>query len=240
MARRYFVDSLPPPGGTVLVGDVAHHLSTVMRARPGDALLLGDGRGRECDATVERSGGGKVAVQVGETRVVEPHRFELHVAFAPPKWTRADWLFEHGTETGVAVFWPLWTERSRPQGGRADRWQKLVRAAAGQCDRAWLPDVREVTELADFLQAPSLPKQRFLADGDGEPCPSAIDGGAAALLVGPEGGFTPAERALAVQHGFVPIALGPHVLRTETAALCGASALVLAASRGARTPPPRS
>lgn len=240
MARRYFVDSLPKEGGTVLVGDVAHHLATVLRVRPGDTLVLGDGKGSECEARVERAGGGKVAIEAGPSRVVEPHRFELHVAFAPPKWTRADWLFEHGTEAGVAVFWPLWTERSRPQGGRTDRWDKLVRAAAGQCDRAWLPAVREVAELADFLDAPDLPKQRFLADGEGAPCPAAIEPTGAVLLVGPEGGFTPAERELALARGFLPVALGPHVLRTETAALVGASSLLLAASRAARTPPPRS
>lgn len=230
MARRYFVDSLPPRGGTVLVGDVAHHLATVLRMRPGDELLLCDGKGNECTATVERAGGGKVAIQASESRRVASTPFSLHVAFAAPKWTRADWLLEHGTEVGVTTFWPLWTERTRPQGGRQDRWEKIIRAAAGQCDRAFLPEVRDVTEFADFLRAPEVPQVRFLADGDGAPCPASVQG-PAALLVGPEGGFTQAEREQAIVAGFTPVGLGPHVLRTETAALVGASALLLAMQR---------
>ncbi|MEQ1634225.1 MAG: RsmE family RNA methyltransferase [Planctomycetota bacterium] len=239
MARRYFVDSLPQEGGTVLVGDPAHHLAVVLRVRPGDSMVLCDGKGNECDATVVRSGGGKVAIQASRSRHQEPHATVLHVAFAPPKWTRADWLLEHGTEVGIGVFWPLWTERTRPQGGRHDRWDKVIRAAAGQCDRAYLPLVKEVTEFAEFLRDPSLPTARFLADGDGPPAPATTTGDAV-LLVGPEGGFTAGERAAAIAAGFTPIGLGPHVLRTETAALVGAAAILLATSRAAGTHPPRS
>ncbi len=241
MARRYFVDELPAPGGTILVGDVAHHLANVLRMRPGDELVLADGNGAQCRAVVERSGGGKVALQIGAREVVPADPFCLHIAFAPPKWTRAEWLFEHGTEVGIGVFWPLWTARTRPQGGRQDRWQKLVRAAAGQCDRAHLPEVQPILELPAFLQRQDLPTLRYLADGDGAPVPASLpDTGCAVLLVGPEGGFAPGERELALAQGFVPIGLGPHVLRTETAALVGAAALLLGATRSARTPPPRS
>ena len=96
-----------------------------------------------------------------------------------------------------------------------------------------LPEVREVTEFADFLASPDLPTLKLLADGEGKPCPSAVPGNAAVLLVGPEGGFTEAERAQAIASGFQPIGLGPHVLRTETAALVGAGALLLATMRNA-------
>jgi len=239
MARRYFVDHLPEPGGCVLTGEVAHHLGTVLRVQPGDRLLLADGKGGQCAATVERQGPGKLALQVEPAVTVPPPSFRLHLAFAPPRWTRADWLFEHGTEVGVAAFWPLWTERTRPQGGRVDRWQKLVRAAAGQCDRAWLPDVHEVQTMAEFLQRDDLPAQRFVGSGDGPPPPTELQG-TAVLLVGPQGGFAEAEAAAAADAGFRPIGLGPHVLRTETAALVGAAAMMLAATRAAGTPPPRS
>jgi 16S rRNA (uracil1498-N3)-methyltransferase len=236
MARRYFVDELPPAGEAVLGGEVAHHLANVLRVQPGDALVLADGNGAQCRAVVERCGAGKVALQVAGSECVPRPGAQLHVAFAPPRWTRADWLFEHGTEVGIDAFWPLWTERSRPQGGRADRWQKIVRAAAGQCDRAWLPEVRDVTELGALLQHAALPAQRFLADGDGPPAPVALAGDAV-LLVGPEGGFTAAERAAIAAAGFSPIGLGPFVLRTETAALVGASALRLAGLRAALARP---
>ncbi|MGE3173212.1 MAG: 16S rRNA (uracil(1498)-N(3))-methyltransferase [Planctomycetota bacterium] len=240
MARRYFIDELPDDGGAVLVGDTAHHLATVLRVRPGDAIVLADGRGGSCEATVERVGGGKVALQAGPIAREPAPAFRLHVAFAPPRWTRADWLFEHGTELGVTTFWPLWTERTRPQGGRTDRWDKLIRAAAGQCDRSWLPEVRPVTELAAFLADPALPERRFVGAGDGSPLPAELDAANAALLVGPEGGFTAAEQQAIAAAGFAAVSLGPHVLRTETAALVGAAALGLAAMRAAGSPPPRS
>jgi 16S rRNA (uracil1498-N3)-methyltransferase len=152
----------------------------------------------------------------------------VHVAFAPPKLTRAEWLFEHGTEAGVSVFHPLWTSRTRPQGERADRWSRIVRAAAGQCDRDWLPDVRPLRELETFLADPALPAARFVADAGAPPLGElAPRQGEVLLLVGPEGGFTPAEQHAAAAAGFVPAGLGPHTLRTETAALVGA-AVVLA------------
>lgn len=239
MARRYFLDDLPSPGGHVLVGEVGHHLGSVLRVRQGDEVLLADGKGRQCRAVVERAGGGKVALRVEPTVAVDRSPFALHVAFAPPKWTRADWLLEHGTEVGIDTFWPLWTERTRPQGHRHDRWLSVVRAAAGQCDRAWLPTVQPVSEFTAFVQRTDLPPLRFLAAGGAAPAPAELRG-SAVLLVGPEGGFTDDEAAQAMAHGFVPIGLGPHVLRTETAALVGAAMLQIAATRSAGTPPPRS
>src|SRR5262249_48982295 len=150
----------------------------------------------------------------------------VHVAFAPPRFPRAEWLLEHGTEVGVAVFHPLTSERTGPQGSaRLDRWQKVVRAAAGQCDRAWLPEVRPLRSLRAFLADPGLPADRRIAAA-GAPPPSAPVRGDVLLLVGPEGGLSPDEQELARERAFAPMGLGPHVLRTETAALVGAAVLV--------------
>lgn len=228
MARRYFLDELPPPGPATLHGDVVHHLMHVLRAEPGDIVILGDGRGLECRARIERHKKDDLQVTVDAPSAVPPPALRVHVAFAPPRFARAEWLFEHGTEVGIAVFHPLWTERTRPQGERDERWQKIVRAAAGQCDRAFLPEIRPLRPLREFLVDHSLPRDRRLASG-GAPPPAVLTAGEVLLLVGPEGGFAPEEQALAQHHGFVPMGLGPHVLRTETAALVGAAALLLAA-----------
>ena len=152
MARRYFVDELPPAGEALLGGEVAHHLANVLRVQPGDALVLADGNGAQCRAVVERCGAGKVALQVAGSECVPRPGAQLHVAFAPPRWTRADWLFEHGTEVGIDAFWPLWTERSRPQGGRADRWQKIVERLLRLAGiDAQGPTVRAPREVRDTL-----------------------------------------------------------------------------------------
>jgi 16S rRNA (uracil1498-N3)-methyltransferase len=230
MARRYFVDPLPAPGPATLRGEVAHHLATVLRVRAGERLVLGDGHGRQSEAEVLRVQARAVAVTVAPSAAVPPLPLRLHLAFAPPRLLRAEWLFEHGTEVGVAVFRPLLTERTRPQAGRIDRWRKLVRAAAGQCDRAHLPEVHEPCPLAQFLDEPALPPRRLLA-APGAPPPPAVAAGELVLLVGPEGGFAEAEQQLVSARGFAPVGLGPLVLRTETAAVVGAALLLVRAGR---------
>jgi 16S rRNA (uracil1498-N3)-methyltransferase len=230
MARRYLTAALPEPGPWQLPADVAHHVCTVLRLRAGDRFVLYDGRGRQCDAQLleaSRTDGGRAPrVEVGPIASVPPPARHLHLAFAPPRWQRAEWLFEHGTELGVMDFHPLWTERTRPQGERADRWRKLTVAAAGQCDRAWLPEVHEPRSLAEFLADPTLPATRFVGVG-GAARPEPGTAQQLVLLVGPEGGLTGDELAAATAAGFLPCGLGPHVLRTETAALVGAALLLV-------------
>src|SRR5687767_388382 len=116
MAHRYFVDPLPRQGTARLDGEVAHHLGTVLRKRAGDEIVLGDGRGSTALARVVAASKGTVEVEVGAAVAAPLPRVRVQLAFAPPRLARAEWLFEHATEVGVAVFRPLWTERVRPQG----------------------------------------------------------------------------------------------------------------------------
>jgi 16S rRNA (uracil1498-N3)-methyltransferase len=226
MSQRYFLPSLPPPGPAELHGDLAHHLGRVLRVRPGDEVRLGDGHGGTALATVVAATKTSVQVTVAAASLAPPPPIRVHVAFAPPRLARAEWLFEHGTEAGIAVFHPLWTTRTRPQGERPERWLRIVQAAAGQSDRAWLPEVRPVREFAAFL-ASQLPAARFLAHPG---APSLLERRGVhdepLLLVGPEGGLSPDEERAAIAAGFVPAGLGPHILRTETAALVGAALLL--------------
>lgn len=228
MAQRYFVDPLPATGPARLDGDLAHHLGTVLRAAPGDELRLGDGRGGAAVAVVRSVQRGRIDVDVLAVQQQPPPQLVVHVAFALARLPRVDWLFEHGTEVGVSGFFPLWTSRTRPGGERVDRWRKLVLAAAGQCDRLFVPEVHAPMALEQFLAGP-LPERRFVAAKDA-PRLSAPAAGAAVLLVGPEGGLTDTEQAAAVASGFVPVGLGPFTLRTETAALVGAALLLAGAA----------
>lgn len=226
MANRYFLAELPPPGRHPLPDALAHHLGRVLRARVGDALRLGDGRGGTAAATVAAIDRRGVLVEVGPRSQEPPPPCMLTLAFAVPRLQRVEWLLEHGTELGVACFQPIWTQRTRPTEARADRWERIVAAAAGQCDRAWLPTVLPGCELAALLARPDLPASRFVARPDGEP-PKPPPAGDALLLVGPEGGFTDEELAAVAGAGCRGVRLGRHVLRTETAALVGAAVLLL-------------
>jgi 16S rRNA (uracil1498-N3)-methyltransferase len=226
MAQRYFLDSLPTHGSFELRGDTAHHLATVLRAKVGEHVRLGDGRGRTVEAVIRSARKDQVQLEVLASEQAPPPARCVHVAFAPPRLNRAEWLFEHGTEVGIAVFHPLWTTRTRPQGERPERWQKIVAAALGQCDRAWLPRIEPAQELADFLAQKDLPAHRFLAAAGGPPLQPLAGVQEYLLLVGPEGGFSAGEHDAALAAGFLPRGLGPHTLRTETAALVGAALLL--------------
>lgn len=224
MANRYFVEALPAAGRHELPEDVAHHLARVLRCRPGDAVRLGDGAGGTADAVVATADKRGVVVDVQAIHRDPPPPVALTLAFALPRLQRAEWLLEHGTEVGVAAFQPIWTARTRPGNERPDRWQRIVTAAAGQCDRAWLPVVRPACDLAELLARPEV-GTRLLASPGGVPC-RPLDAGSATLLVGPEGGFAVDELAAIAAAGYAGVRLGGHVLRTETAALVGAALLL--------------
>jgi 16S rRNA (uracil1498-N3)-methyltransferase len=227
MPARFFLPSLPSAGMATVEGDVAHHLAHVLRARPGHTIMLADGRGGTAVATVQTVDRRTVVLQVDSPRQASPPARRVLVAFAPPRLQRAEWLFEHGTEVGIDVFQPLWTARTRPQGERPERWLRIVRAAAGQCDRDWLPTIEPVRELAELLADPGLPAARFLTQAGGAALAELAPRGAdVQLLVGPEGGLTADEQRAALAAGFVPASLGPHVLRTETAALVAAATVI--------------
>jgi 16S rRNA (uracil1498-N3)-methyltransferase len=200
-------------------------LARVLRVRIGETVWLGDGRGRTATATITAVQKQLVGIELGEIAQEPPLHPALTLAFAVPRPSRADWLVEHATEVGVQSLQPLWTERSRPQGLRADRWRKVAAAAAGQCARAWLPEVHEPIELTKLLERPPE-GVRLLADTDGSPIEFAGDAVAAVLLIGPEGGFSPQEREAAAAAGFATVKFGAHILRTETAALVGAAILL--------------
>ena len=224
MANRYFVEALPADGRHALPEDVAHHLARVLRCRPGDPVRLGDGVGGTAEAVVVAADKRGVTVDVQAVRREPSPTVELTLAFALPRLQRAEWLLEHGTEVGVAAFQPIWTARTRPGNERPDRWQRIVTAAAGQCDRAWLPTVRPACALADLL-AQMARGPRLLASIAGEEC-RPLAAGPATLLVGPEGGFDADELAAITAAGYAGVRLGRHILRTETAALVGAAMLL--------------
>jgi 16S rRNA (uracil1498-N3)-methyltransferase len=219
----------------------------VLRLQPGGAITLFNGDGGEYSATVLRMGRSDVAVRVysHQSRECEPSR-RVHLAVGMPANDRMDWLVEKATELGVASVQPLHTAHSvlRLSGERATKkqahWQGVATAACEQCGGNRVPTVMPVDELAAWLKTanpadpvdaatPLLRCVLSLADGS-QPLAAVLASQPAhtpvLFLSGPEGGLSPSEDAAARAAGFVPVTLGPRVLRAETAAL---AALVLAA-----------
>ncbi|MGH9187426.1 MAG: 16S rRNA (uracil(1498)-N(3))-methyltransferase [Acidimicrobiales bacterium] len=191
-----------------------HHFERVLRLRPGDPITVGDGQGgwRTCRL-------GPIVEPVSELVVEAPSSPVLTVAFALVKGERPEWIVQKLTELGIDRIVPFTAARSviRWDGERVAhhhvRAVAVARAAAMQSRRAWLPDVDPV---ADFNDVATL-GGAALADRDGGP-PTLNH---FTMLVGPEGGWSPAERS----SGLPVVRLGTGVLRAETAAVAAGAVL---------------
>jgi 16S rRNA (uracil1498-N3)-methyltransferase len=219
VSERFFVEQPLAIGRVGLAGPEAHHLATVCRLRPGDAVVLFNGDGREYAAHVVAAG--KRLVELEVTAESAPRRevgCRLEVAAPLPKGDRAQFLLEKLTEIGVTAFTPLRTARSvvHPGETKRDRLQRHVIEASKQCGRNVLLRVGPLTDWAAFVGG-DLPARRLLAHPGGEEL--TRESGDAALAVGPEGGLTDAEVEQARAAGWRVVGLGPRVLRVETAAL---------------------
>ena len=241
--------TLEPGTEFALPAAAARHVQ-VRRLQPGDALVLFDGAGLEADAAVLAIGRREVSVRVLGVRpaLARELPFAVTLAFGMPANERIDALVEKASELGVAALQPLHTARSvlRLDGERAARrqahWQAVAAAASEQCGRAVVPAVGAVRSLSQWLGglegagagAANAPAARWLLSTDAAAPAWAVraavgPAGATVVLSGPEGGFEAAESAAAVAAGFVPVSLGPRVLRADTAPLAALAALALAA-----------
>lgn len=234
---RLFVASPPVSRRRiVLPASAARHVQ-VLRLPPGAPLVLFDGGGCEWPAQVTRITRSEVEVEPAEPRRVDREiGIDVTIAIGMPANDRMDYVVEKATELGAAGLQPLVCERSvlRLAGERAAKkvahWQGVAVAACEQCGRNRLPRIEAVRSLPEWLGG--LPpaaegEARWLLSPGAAPPPPAPR--AATLLSGPEGGLAPDEEAIARSRGFVPVGLGPRVLRADTAPLALLAHLALAA-----------
>jgi len=239
VAGLFYVEALPEVGGLAVVdGDAGFHAATVRRIRPGEQLTLGDGAGVLAECRVEEADRGGLRARVLERRQVAPAAPPVTVVQALPKSERSELAIELATESGADAFLAWQADRcvARWDGPRADkglrRWQATIRAAAGQSRRAHIPPVDGVlgtTELAGWVREQVGGGMTVLVLHDaataGLPAQAVSTAPALALVVGPEGGITEAERDALISAGAVAARLGPTVLRTSTAAAVALGAL---------------
>jgi 16S rRNA (uracil1498-N3)-methyltransferase len=224
MVDRFYINCPLAPGVVSIQGAEAHHLATVCRLRPGDRVCLFNGDGREYAAevlTVERRKHAAVSLRVESA--ASPMRelpFPLEVAAPLPKGDRAQFLLEKLTELGVTTFVPLHTRRSvvHPGEARHDKLERYVIEASKQCGRNVLMAVGDLADWEEYCRRAELPALRLLAH-PGAAAGPATAGQAAALAVGPEGGFTEEEVEMARAASWQMVGLGPRILRVETAVL---------------------
>ncbi|MFN7028158.1 MAG: 16S rRNA (uracil(1498)-N(3))-methyltransferase [Sphingopyxis sp.] len=223
---RLFVDlPLAADAAPTIDGPAAHYLLNVMRLKVGAPILLFDNRSGEWLAIVADAGKRSLTVRIEcQTRAIEQVP-DLWLCFAPVKKARLDWIIEKATELGVARLQPVITERTIVERVKRERLEAQVIEACEQCGRTALPILGEPIKLAQMLaEWPADRALLFADEAGGVPLSTVQAPAPAAILVGPEGGFTTRERDLLLENAAVRrIALGPRILRAETAAIAAMS-----------------
>jgi 16S rRNA (uracil1498-N3)-methyltransferase len=231
---RIYADIDLVDGAKVTLGDEAyHHLVVVLRRIRGDAIVLFNGRGGEYPATIETVGKRQLGVRIGPLRNVERESpLPITLVQAVSKGERMDYTIQKAVELGVTAIQPVITERvvvrldAERWARKQEHWQGIVVAACEQSGRTRIPRVAPVRDLNDWM--PTCPPDAFRLILSLTVTPTAAQrapGQPIVLLVGPEGGWSEIERKLADLAGFAGLALGPRVLRTETAGVVALSVL---------------
>lgn len=234
---RLFVDDDLEAGQPLrLRGEPARHAGRVLRCRPGDELILFDGRGGECRAVVNTVSKQELLVTPGEyVSLSRESPLDVHLLQGVSRGERMDIVVQKATELGVARITPVLTEFSvvRLDDERARKrqqhWQRIARGACEQSGRNVPPVVDLPARFTEALPPGPADRPRLILQPDGSVRLGDLVNNVTGviLLIGPEGGFSDAELAQAAASGFTAIGLGPRILRTETAAIA-ALALVQA------------
>ena len=234
---RFYQHPLAAEGAEMRLGELAaRHVQSVLRLKPGAAMVIFDGHGHARHAQLVRASRREVSVLLGSTvpGSTEP-ALQVTVALGVSRGERMDLAVQKSVELGVARIVPLITEHTvvKLNGDRADRrlahWQGVVIGACEQCGRDLLPPIDPVQNLDGWLNGLSDDHQRLMPDPRAARGLRQIERGDArpiTLFIGPEGGISATERALAQRHGFTGVRLGPRVLRTETAVIAALSAVM--------------
>ncbi len=218
-----------------LEGEIAHQLSRVLRLMPGGRILLLDGSGNEAEAEltcVPKTGPVLARIVARGAAEGEP-ALKITLYQALLKGEKFDWVLQKGTELGISTFVPVITERCISENARLERWQKIVREAAEQSRRGLLPKVSAPISFKEAVAQMSTAPLALLAweEAQTQPLRQTLNTiqtppAEVAILIGPEGGLTPAEARQAKTANIKVVGLGKRILRAETAGPT-AAALVL-------------
>ncbi|XP_051132029.1 uncharacterized protein LOC127252061 [Andrographis paniculata] len=234
---RFFSETLPPSkGGVVRVeGDEFWHMTKVLRLGLNDRVELFNGKGglvRGCIEKIDRSGADFEALE--NPRLISTQTTQWHVfaAFGTLKGGRADWLVEKCTELGASSVTPLLTEHSQfISENRIERLQRVILAAAKQCQRLHQMVLKPPLKLVDLLPVVGESSLSFVATAEAPPVFNALSSlkrqSSGIIIIGPEGDLSKDEVNWVMEAGAIGVGLGPLRLRVETATVALLSTLML-------------
>jgi 16S rRNA (uracil1498-N3)-methyltransferase len=237
-SNHFFIPKARARGDVfVLDGREHHHLSTVLRARPGEEVVLFDEDGTKYAARVEEITAAATTLVCLSRTPEEARRTRIVLAQSLLKAKAMDFVVQKAAELGLADFIPVAAARSvakleEKSGRKIARWEQIAREASKQSRLGLELRIHPPRSLSAFLADPPAGLKLYLSENGGRllrdllrGTPGAVSDASpesAAVLVGPEGGWAPGEEEAIVGHGFEPMSLGRPVLRAETAALSAA------------------
>lgn len=224
---RLYTDTDLSPGATVAATEnQAHYLGTVMRQAVGQPIRLFNGRDGEWEARILTISRGKASFAVEAQIRPQAPDADIWLVFAVLKRDTTDLVVQKATELGVSAILPVFTERTNAGRVNEDRLRAIATEASEQSERLTVPDIRPAKPLADTLATWPTQRPLFVALERADAAPLRPVSGPAGLLIGPEGGFGPRDHMSLNHHPFIhPAALGPRILRAETAAIVGLALL---------------
>lgn len=226
---RFFVPPQSLQGEQVVITDEPyHHLRKVLRLKTGAIVLLLDGCGNCCEVQIDQLQPMQATTRVLRRWQEAKTGLSITLLQALPKGDKFDLVLQKGTELGVSSFQAIETDHAVPNltsarlRKRELRWQRIANEAARQSRRFFLPEVKPLQKLTEVLEEPSSDLKLVLWEAGAVPLADALPTKpptGVRLLIGPEGGFSPAEIDTITGAGFQAVHLGPRILRTETAGL---------------------
>ena len=217
----------------VLSRQASHHLLRVLRCRRNDQITLFNGLGGSYTGRIVSGSARQVEVEILEFLPDTPETgLRVTLGLGISRSLHMDYAVQKSVELGVHAIVPLYTARGNVKldqnraGSRMAHWKKIIIHACEQSGRNIVPILDSPRDLNDWVSNCQGPARFVLAPSARQTLAGVtLDGRAAGILVGPEGGLTAAEQARAEEQGYVPVKLGPRILRTETAAVAAVTAL---------------
>lgn len=225
ISRVYMEQGLEAGGTVELSGEAAHYLGTVLRHKAGDSVNLFNGEDGEFRARIVEGGRKRLTVELLEALPGGADaRLGIHLALGLSRGERMDYAVQKATELGATSVTPLFTEHCEVKldARRADKrrrhWRKVAINACEQCGRCRPPHIDEPLALSRWLEQAGSGNRFVLDHREENGFPGTLPrAGDVTLLIGPEGGLSPGELDAARTAGFLPVRMGPRVLRSETA-----------------------